>query len=317
MDLRQLELAVAVAEQGTFSRAAEAVHLSQPALSYAIAKLEAEFGVELFHRGGRAVVTTAVGQVFLAGARETLRQAERLRASMAEISGVVSGRLEVVAPRTLVRRMAGYVGAFRGLYPGVVVQVEDAEGDDAVLEALRSGRCELGLLRSTVLPAGITADRLAPQEFVAVFPGSVNLPERRSITLAQLAVHPLVAPPRGSPNRLAFDHLFAAAGLTVTVVAETAHPESILEMVGAGAGASLASREEADSFVVSRRIQPRRFKPPLAQPVYLARRQATRLSPAESAFRELTIGAASLDTDRLPSATRSGARRTRGAAPRS
>jgi LysR family transcriptional regulator, carnitine catabolism transcriptional activator len=287
MDLHQLEAAVAVAEHGNFTRAAGELHLTQPALSYAIANLEAELGVELFHRGGRIVSVTTSGEAFLAGARETLRGADRLRATMAEISGVVSGRLEVATPRTLVRRMALYVGEFRKAHPGVIVQLDDAEGDEAVLDALRRGDCELALMRRPELPADVEGDALAPEEFAAVFPQGTSLGSGHQLSLRQLAQHPLVAPPRGTANRAAFEQLFRNVGVSVTVVVESAHPESILELVCAGAGASLASRHEAEALL-TRGIVVRRFRPSIKQVVYLTRRRS-RLSPAAAAFRNLIL----------------------------
>ncbi len=285
MELHQLRCAVAVADHGTFTGAAGALHLTQPAVSYAVGKLERELGVQLFRRIGTGAPLTSAGEAFLSVARDTLRDADRVETTMAQITGVISGRLEVTAPRTLVPRMARLVGAFRQQHAGVVVDLIDAEGDKTVLEHLRSSRCELGFLRLSTLPNDLRGPRAADEEFVAVFPPGTKLPAGKGIPLNELAKQPLVAPPRATPNRHAFEQIFVSHGLDIQVVAESAHPESILELVWAGAGASLASFDTT-AALRSRGVLTRRLLPPLVQAVHLAHRAAP-LSPAANAFRDL------------------------------
>jgi DNA-binding transcriptional LysR family regulator len=281
MELQELRCAVAVADHGSFTGAAGALHLTQPAVSYVIRKLERELGVELFRRLGTGTRLTPAGEAFLPVARDTLRSANRIEATMAEITGVITGRLEVVAPRTLVPRMARIVGAFRQQHSGVVVDLIDAEGDTTVVEHLRSSRCELGLLRLSPLPHDLRGDRVADEEFVGVFPPRTELPPGDAIPLEELARRPLIAPPRATPNRDAFEQIFS--GHDISIVAESAHPESILELVWAGAGASLASLDTA-AALSSRGVLARRLVPPIVQPVHLASRTG-KVSPAANAFR--------------------------------
>lgn len=289
MELHQLRCAVAVADHGSFTAAASALHLTQPAVSYTVRKLERELGVELFRRLGTGARLTSAGEGFLPVARETLRNADQVEATMAEITGVIAGRLAVTAPRTLVPRMASMVGAFRQQYPGVVVDLIDAEGDATVLEHLRASRCELGFLRLSTVPSDLHGRRVAEEEFVAVFPPGTNLPPGDRVGLDELARQPLIAPPRATPNRHAFEQIFAGHGAghgaDLAIVAEAAHPEAILELVWAGAGASLASLDAATTLG-SRGVLTRRLRTPIVQPVQLASR-AGRLSPAANAFRQL------------------------------
>jgi DNA-binding transcriptional LysR family regulator len=281
MELGQLRAALAVADHGSFTKAAAAVHLSQPALSHAVAKLEAELGVTLFDRLGRGAALTAAGEAFEAIARDTLRDAERLTTTMAEIAGAVSGRLQLAAPRTLVRRMAGLVGCFRTRHPGVVVELSDTEGDDEALECVSKGRCDMALLRLVDPPAPFLCTPLTVEEFVAVFPPGTVVGST-TLSLKKLTRYPLIAPPRGSRNRKMFDLLFSSHGVDVEVMVESAHPESILELVWAGAGVGLASRDAATTFV-ERGVVATRLDPRIVQQVYLVHR-AGRLSPAATAF---------------------------------
>src|SRR3954464_14079447 len=97
MELRQVEYAVAVADEGGFTRAATAAHVSQPALSQAVRLLERELGAELFHRLGRTVPPTPAGEAFLVPARQLLRDAANVRSSVAAVAGLRAGHLDLVA----------------------------------------------------------------------------------------------------------------------------------------------------------------------------------------------------------------------------
>ena len=91
MELHELRCAIAVADHRSFTGAASALHLTQPAVSYVVRKLERELGVELFRRLGTGTRLTAAGEAFLPVARDTLRNADRIEETMAEITGVISG----------------------------------------------------------------------------------------------------------------------------------------------------------------------------------------------------------------------------------
>src|SRR4051794_35505124 len=114
MDLRRLEMFVAVVDEGGMTRGAAAAHVSQPALSQAIRGLEAELGVALFDRVGRRVRLTAAGEALLDPARQALRDVETATAAVMAVRGVEGGRLSLGSLRTLaVDPTAPLVGRFR------------------------------------------------------------------------------------------------------------------------------------------------------------------------------------------------------------
>ena len=156
MDLRQLEYVVAIVDHGGFTRAANALHVSQPSLSQGVRNLETELGVELFHRLGRKVVLSAAGEALVEPARQVLRDVQTARASVAAVSGLVAGYLDVVALPTLAAEpLARLIGAFRGQHADVVVRVAEPEDTGALAQLIRSGRSEVGLTeidRSGVRP---------------------------------------------------------------------------------------------------------------------------------------------------------------------
>lgn len=293
MDLRQLSYVVAVADHGGFTRAAEAVHVTQPALSQAVRTLEAELGVELFHRTGRSVVLTAAGEALLGPARRALRDAETARAAVAEVAGLAAGHLDVVCLPTLaVDPAAGLVGRFRSAHPGVTVRLVEPDEPSAVPERVRSGASELGLAELPFAGDDLVTHELATQDFVAVLPPPTS-PDGRSvagrpITLAALARSPIVTTSAGTSTRRQLDEALATAGLEVTIVVETDHREALVALVLAGAGASLLPAPLAAAAAVGGAVV-RPVTPRVRRRVGLVHRDGP-LSPAAAAFVALALG---------------------------
>src|SRR5436309_11349261 len=124
MDLRQVEYVLAVVEQGSFTKAAAAVDVSQPSLSDGIRRLESELGVRLFHRLGRTVVLTDAGRAFVGPARQLLRDRDVLLESVGDVRGLEAGTIDVAALSTLAADPLGrLVGRFREVHPGVAVRI--------------------------------------------------------------------------------------------------------------------------------------------------------------------------------------------------
>lgn len=284
MELQQLRYAIAVVDHGTFTAAAAACFVAQPSLSRSIRNLEAELGVELFHRLGRHTSLTSSGDAFIPAAREVLRTLETLRADVDAVAGVIAGRLDLVALPTLaVDPVTPLVGAFRTAHPGVTVRLAHPENTGELVQLVRSGESEIGI---TELP--IAADRirtlpLGRQELLAILPPGTTRPRR--LDLADLARQPLVTQPAGTSTRDALDAAFAAIGETANVAVETDQREAIVPLVVAGAGAAVVPRPMA---AMARRqgAVVASLRPALWRQLGLIHREATP-SPAARAFIDL------------------------------
>jgi DNA-binding transcriptional LysR family regulator len=287
MELRQVEYVVGVAEHDGFTRAATALHVSQPALSEGIARLEAELGVALFHRVGRRVLLTSAGEAFLDPARRLLRDREVLTSSVAGVVGLEAGRLDLVTLPTLAGEpLAPLVGRFRRAHPGVVVHVEQPEEDRGVADRVRRGDAELGLADLPIDEPGLVTERLLTQELVAVLPAGAPLADRKRLTVGDLAATPLVLTPPGTPMRLRVDQAFADAGISPALAVVTDQRDAIVAMVLSGAGATIlpdplaATARERGAAVVP-------LTPRLRRDVGLVWRDGP-LSPAARAFLALS-----------------------------
>src|SRR2546430_8380510 len=180
MEIRQIEYVVGVVERGGFRGAAEALHVTQPALSEGIRRLEAELGLELFHRVGRRALLPSAGEAFLEPARQVLRDLGVLRTSVEAVGGLTAGTLDVVALPTLaVDPLATLVGSFRHPHPDVVVRVDQPEDAAAVATRVRSGRSELGLTELPVAEPALVSPHLTEQELILVLPTHSPPPLRR------------------------------------------------------------------------------------------------------------------------------------------
>src|SRR3954468_917905 len=171
MDLRKLELFVAVVDTGGFTAAADAVHVAQPSISLAVKELEREVGTALLVRSRHGVELTAAGSALLGPARRALRDVAIAGAAVAEVVGLRAGRLDLAALPTLAADpVAGIVGRFRGRHPEVSVGLLAPSEASDVADAVRSGRAEIGITEAGPHNAGLAEIELAAQELVVARP---------------------------------------------------------------------------------------------------------------------------------------------------
>lgn len=283
MELRQIEHAVAVATEGGFTAAADAVGITQPALSQSIAALERDLGTVLFERLPREVRLTAAGEAFLGPARQVLRASVAARAATEAVASVDAGRLDLVALPTLaVDPLVGLIGRFRARHPGVEVRVAAPDARAAVLDQVRRGDAELGLAEAATDVPGLEVHPIASQEILLAAPPGTRLPPSGLLATRGLADLDLVTTPPGTATRAMLDEACAAAGVEPRVVVETAHRETLAPLVLAGAGAALlAAPQAADAEAGGAAIA--RLAPPLRRELGFLHR-AGPISPAAEAF---------------------------------
>lgn len=287
MDLRQVEYVVAIADHGSFTRAARALYVAQPSLSQSVRRLEAELGAPLFLRNGRHVQLTDAGVSFLGPARRLLRDAAHVRDAVAAHARLTVGTLDIVALPTLVADpLAGYIGAFRHAHPGVTIRVAEPRSAVELLDMVRDGRCEVGVTESSQPVAGLAQLRLTRQRLLAVLPGD-SAGGDSPLDLAWLADQPLILTPPGTSTRDLVDSALSGLGRVAHVAVETSQREAIVPLVLRGAGVSVMPAPLAED-ARSRGATVRRLRPDLWRAIGLVH-PADGLSPAAAAFVALAV----------------------------
>jgi len=239
MERRHLEYFLAVAESGSFTRAAAMLTIAQPSLSQSIAALERELGSDLFERLGRGVKLTPAGEALVGPARRALRSFILARGAVRSVADTGFGHLSIISGTLwAIEPLVRMIGEFRLVYPAVQFTVSDPLSRSEVLDAVRSGEADFGLLDGTP-PAGALASRwLVDHELVAVLSNRSSL-SALSMTVADLVPLGLISTPKGTPLRTLLDEQLAVAGQPDEVAVETAHLASVIPLVLAGAGAAL------------------------------------------------------------------------------
>jgi DNA-binding transcriptional LysR family regulator len=284
MDARQLEYFLAVVDHGGVNRAAQALHLAQPSLSQAIRTLERDLGSQLFHRVGRRVVLTPAGQALVEPARQVVRGLASARASVESTAGLQAGRVEIAAmPSQTVEPLSSMIRGFTTEYPGLSVAIRAAPTATVVLDMVKSGVTELGLL-GTPEPAKAPGVHLEPagvQRFVLIAPPGSPFADGRVVRREELRGQRLIVGQTGTGMRRLVDEL-QADGIELTTVVESEHREAFLPLVLGGVGCAVLT----DSWAPLARqagATVSLLEPPAYLQLSLASRDAP-LSPAAEAF---------------------------------
>ena len=288
MTLEQLRLFVAVAEREHMTRAAAALHRTQSAVSAAIAGLEAQSGVILFHRIGRRIVLTEEGRVFLAEARAAVAQADAAERALADLAGMKRGLLSVMASQTIASYwLPPKLVAFRAAHPQVTIKA--LIGNTAeVAAAVAEGKVEIGLAEGEVDNPVLERTMIGRDRLVIVaradHPWAVKPPGP-----ADLLKEKWVLREQGSGTRSAFEAALAERGVDVSqldVTLELPSNEAVRLAVRDGAGVSALSELVAESGIHFGTLAPVRFPLP-ERPFQALCHRERYLSKSGAAFMDL------------------------------
>lgn len=242
IELRHLRYFVAVAEELHFGRAALRLHLSQPPLSQQIRKLEEMLGSPLLVRTSRSVRLTAAGEAFLERAQRTLRNLER---AIEETRGIGRGEAGVLnigfVGSGMLTTLPGIFRTYRKAYPRVRLHLHESFTAQ-VLTGLENGTLDAGILRDGDPTEGLDVTTIFTEPFVAVLPASHKRAKQKSISAGSLRDEPFVHYSR-SAGRRAFEKPLSicdAHGFRPHIVQEASNWLTILRLIGAGLGVSIA-----------------------------------------------------------------------------
>lgn len=238
MDLRELEYYVTVAELKNFTAAAERLHISQPAISKAIQKLEEELGFHLIDRTQKKVLLTEEGTVFLALAEDILMRVANAKSTMREYKELTRGTFHIAVPPLL----GAYVfpnlfAAFKKKYPSLEMLVVE-DGSSTSVELVKHEEVHIGLV---ILPPNLTelqAHHITSQEIVVCLPTEHRLSTEPFLTFEQLKDEPVILYNEGFVLRSVIINEYAKCNLKPNVVISTNQFQTMKALVSKGVGIS-------------------------------------------------------------------------------
>jgi len=284
MELRQLRYFVTVAEHLHYGQAAKALHMAQPPLSQQIRRLEADLGVELFHRTSRKVELTEHGQLLLDAVRRVLGEADNVRELADGLKSGTAGRLRIGFVASVLNwGLAPWLRTFREEHPGVTVTATQMPVIDQV-EALSDNRIDIGFTLSRLTYDHLHVQVIAVQPLMAVLPEGHRLATTRYVDLSELADETFLLwrAPFGPHLDDFITRACAEAGFLPTVAYQGPQIHTVLHMVAAGLGVSLVA--ECDRNMPTPGVVFKELTPPAPWTVLSAVRNRLRRSPIVDAL---------------------------------
>jgi DNA-binding transcriptional LysR family regulator len=287
--LQQLQYFLAAVAYGSFSAAAESLHLAQPSLSEQIRRLEAELGAPLFARGGRGLELTEAGTRLRPHAERTVAAAEEAAASVREVSRLTGGTATFGtfgnAPYQL---LSDLVQDFRTRHPQVRVRLMGLNSS-TVADAVRDGRIEAGLIILPVDDKGLEVRPAVRDEIMLWSRDPERL--REPMTIKRLMERPLILSDArfgwNDPTRRQLMDRAQQEGVALEPDIEVEYVEAALELTARGLGDTIAAKSISVGRAFARRLGSVGFAPPLYDTFAFITRRNAHLSPATRAFMQV------------------------------
>lgn len=287
LDTYQLQVLMAVIETGSYTAAAQRLHMTQPAVSRHIRLLQGQLGVSLFRRVGRRVVPSLAGERLAAIARQVLALTRRVEEEMAALRGEAVGVLRVGGSGAPAWHALGrLLPAFRQEAPGVGFSLE-ALPPAGVGPALREGRFDLVISEEELHERGLLCSLLIAMDTVLAVPSGGEWEQRKRVPLSRLTEAPLILPVAGSPARHFLEEHLSTHSVTLPARVQSLEVDDVgaaIPLVAAGLGVALVPRPLLDlAPALIRSVSP---WPGFSWPLYIVRLAgaAGRLEEAFSTF---------------------------------
>ena len=287
MELRHLRYFVAVARRLNFSRAAEDLHVAQPAISQQIRALEQELGVQLFDRMGRRVALTRAGEVLLPHANQVLAAVELAANEVRELGHLSRGSASLGAPPTVsTHLLPARLTHFRTLYPGLDVALREA-GTESLLKLVEDGQLDLAIVTADGLPAAVERLPYLEEDYVLAVSALHPLSRKKDVRLADLANEPFILFPTGYKLREVTLAACKRAGFEPRIALDGGAMQSALEFVAAGLGVALVPELALTNAINIRRLAI--ADQTLRRRLALVWRKGHYLNPAARALRDFLV----------------------------
>lgn len=296
MTFEQLRVFVTVAEHLHFTRAAQALNLTQPAVSASVAALESTYNLKLFHRVGRRIELTDAGRVFLEDARAVLQHVRETEDHLVALSQLPQGRLNIAASQTVgTCWLPSFIHRLHCEHPEIALHLHIANTVQVAV-AVREGVADLGVVEGEVEDPSLDIRPVAGDRLVLVVGRGHPWAGRKRVELDEFAETAWVIREKGSGTRRLFEQLFAAAGHPPAQLAgalELPNGEAVARAVAAGAGAAVLSELVVASDVRAGLLC--QIDAPLPKRTFSLLRHKERFeSPASKALAELLLSTSTI-----------------------
>jgi DNA-binding transcriptional LysR family regulator len=289
VSMRQLRVFEAAATLRSFSRAADALHMTQPGVSMHIKELETHAGLALFERVGRKLFVTEAGQELLLRAREVLRSLKDAEEAFDGLRGLRRGRINLAVVSTAKYFAPRLLARFRENYPELEIRLA-VNNRDAVIELLGTNDVDLAIMGRSPASLDIVAEPFAENPHIIIGAPGHRLAGRRRIAEAALSGETFIVREPGSGTRVAMQEFFDKRRLQLKVGMEMASNETIKQAVMAGMGLSFISRHTVELELQTGRLIALDVRGmPLMRHWHVAHLAKKRLSPTAAAFKAFVL----------------------------
>ncbi|NEV63786.1 LysR family transcriptional regulator [Thiorhodococcus minor] len=286
ISLRQLRVFEAVAQNNSYTRAAEELHLSQPAVSMQVKQLEDEIGLPLFERLGKRVVPTEAGHELYHYSRAITHSLIEMEEVMESLKGINRGSLRLAVASTVNYFAPRLLAVFQKRYPGIALRL-DVTNREMLVQMLDSNSVDLVLMGVPPKNVDVEAEAFMDNPLVVVAPPDHPLASARDIPTERLSEEVFVMREEGSGTRKAMQRFFAERGIEIRHGMQMTRNEAVKQAVRSGLGLSVVSLHTIELELETRRLVILNVQGfPDRRQWYLVYRRGKRLSPAASAFRD-------------------------------
>jgi len=287
--IRQLKIFEAVTQHLSYTRAAEILFLSQPAVSMQIKQLESEIGIPLFERLGKKLFLTEAGDELLIYARNITQQLVELNDVMDEMRGSEKGRLTIAVATTANYFALKLLGEFYKRFSGTTINL-DVTNRESLLKHLNENTVDMVIMGQPPESMDVEATPFLDNPLVVIAPKGHELARQRTIPLSVLQQETFIMRERGSGTRIAMERFFEQSGYSISSVMEMSSNEAINQAVEAGLGLGIVSQHTLELELALGRLEVLDVESfPIMRHWYLVHRHGKRLTSLMSAFKHLVI----------------------------
>jgi len=287
--LRQLKVFEAVARHSSYTRAAEELHLTQPAVSIQVKSLEESVGLALFEQFGKQIYLTTAGEEILLYARSIAAQVDEIGDVVARLKGVSRGSLNLAVATTANYFITHLLAAFHRGYPDVAIHLS-VTNRQGLLKQLSENRVDMVVMGEPPAERDLVGQAFMDNPLVVIAPIDHALSARKRIPLKTIAGEAFVVREEDSGTRAAMNRFARRHQITITPAMVMTSNEAIKQAVSAGLGLGLVSAHTLELDLFAKRLQildVAHF--PIVRHWHIVHRQGKRLSPAADAFRTFLV----------------------------